>query len=310
MQNELVSVIMSVYNETEEELNLSIHSILNQTYNNLEFIIVNDNPNREDLNKILYSFKDERIILLENTKNEGLVFSLNKALKIAKGKYIARMDADDISDIYRIEKQLKYMNNYSCDIISTNIKLFGKCRKMKQVRFIYYDKEIKYLLKHGINVLPHPGWIAKRELFEKMDGYRPIFACEDYDFLLRAIRVNCKFGIIREPLLSYRIRQSSISNMNKTRQFLTRLYLSKNINRIEEISNEEIDINIKQSEINDYNDFLVIINSVNKMPSIKTMLNLICNKYFYSYMYITFIKKIIANYCLIKEKINNKHNKE
>jgi len=90
---------MSVYNEPLDWLKSSIGSILNQTFREFEFIIINDNPARQELRDVLQSYKnqDERIRIIENLENLGLTESLNKGLAEAKGKYIARMDGDDIS---------------------------------------------------------------------------------------------------------------------------------------------------------------------------------------------------------------------
>ena len=108
-----VSVVMSVYNESEEYLRKSIESILNQTYTDFEFIIILDNPDNKKAKDILkeYENKDGRIILLENEKNMGLAPSLNRGVKVARGKYIARMDADDIALPERFEKQLYFLEN-------------------------------------------------------------------------------------------------------------------------------------------------------------------------------------------------------
>ena len=93
-----LSVVMSIYKEPVEWMRQSIDSILNQTFTDFEFVIVNDNPIRSENRDILdeYSKKDFRIIVLSNDENIGLTKSLNKGLRISKGKYIARMDADDI----------------------------------------------------------------------------------------------------------------------------------------------------------------------------------------------------------------------
>lgn len=97
-----VSVLMSVYNETLNELAESIDSILNQTYKLFEFIIVNDNPTREDLKEILinYQNKDNRIKIIESKENIGLAMSLNKAFDISTGNILVRMDADDMMLVY------------------------------------------------------------------------------------------------------------------------------------------------------------------------------------------------------------------
>lgn len=94
-----ISVVMSIYNENIDEIKASIDSILNQTYENIEFIIILDNPTRLDINVLLteYQKNDTRIKVIYNQKNEGLALSLNKGLEIATGEYIARMDSDDIS---------------------------------------------------------------------------------------------------------------------------------------------------------------------------------------------------------------------
>ena len=140
-----VSIIMSVYNEIETEVELSINSILNQTYLNLEIIIVIDNPNNEALIKKIkkYSEKDNRIKCIYNDKNIGLANSLNKGLKISTGDYIARMDADDISYPLRIEKQVEYLEKnkdiflLGCQaekIDDKNIKI-GNIKKLEKINF-------------------------------------------------------------------------------------------------------------------------------------------------------------------------------
>lgn len=105
---EKISVIMSTFNEKLEWVKEAIDSIINQTYRNIEFIIIVDNPNNIELKNMLeqYCIEDDRIKIIVNEFNIGLVKSLNKALKICSGEFIARMDADDISVKYRLEKQL------------------------------------------------------------------------------------------------------------------------------------------------------------------------------------------------------------
>src|SRR5690606_3913282 len=107
----LVSVIMSVYNEPEIWLAESIDSILSQTYKEFEFFIVNDNPENLTLAKVLqlYEDNDSRVRIIKNEVNIGLTKSLNKALSLVKGKYIIRMDADDVSLPQRFEKQVTFM---------------------------------------------------------------------------------------------------------------------------------------------------------------------------------------------------------
>jgi glycosyltransferase involved in cell wall biosynthesis len=107
--NPQISVIMAVYNG-EKYLAEAIESILNQTFKEFEFIIIDDGSKDNSLNIIKrYAKKDSRIIIIKNEKNMKLAWSLNKGLKIARGKYIARMDSDDISLTDRLEKQYYFL---------------------------------------------------------------------------------------------------------------------------------------------------------------------------------------------------------
>ena len=103
-----VSVVMSEYNTKEEYLCTAIESILNQTFKDFEFIIVDD-CGKNDLDEIVKKYNDSRIKIVKNDKNRGFVYSLNHGIKQAKGKYIVRMDTDDISDKRRIEKIYNYI---------------------------------------------------------------------------------------------------------------------------------------------------------------------------------------------------------
>lgn len=116
-----VSIIMSVFNEAEEWIEKSISSILRQSHQNFEFIIVNDNPDSLKNRELLEYFarKDSRICLITNKKNIGLASSLNRAILNSKGKYLVRMDADDISLKNRVSEQIKFME------IHTNVGVAG-----------------------------------------------------------------------------------------------------------------------------------------------------------------------------------------
>ena len=106
MNNPLVSVVLSVYN-AEKHIVEAIESILTQSYKNFEFIIIDDGSTDGSL-EIIKSYDDERIILISR-ENKGLIASLNEGIEQAKGKYIARMDADDISLSSRFEEQVTFM---------------------------------------------------------------------------------------------------------------------------------------------------------------------------------------------------------
>lgn len=241
MENELVTVIMSAYNESEEELVQSIQSILNQTYRYLEFIIVNDNPNNPILNKVLSKINDPRVNLIHNSENQGLVFSLNRAIKLARGTMIARMDADDISVCTRIEEQVRYMNVNQFHMVGSYLELIDEHGNTlrKVMRFPTTTKRVKKYIPFG-SCIAHPTWLVQKELYTRLQGYRTVPHCEDYDFILRAVQMGCNMGNMPSVGLKYRIRKNSISKTNDVEQYLLRLYLSHHRKSILELTEQAI----------------------------------------------------------------------
>lgn len=228
-QQVLVSVVMSTYNEKEEWIEKAINSILNQTYRNIEFIIVLDNPDNEVIRDTVNRFagQDGRIKIIENETNSGLVKSLNKALEVCKGQYIARMDADDISAKNRIEEQLMLIRETGSDLVGArvvfidedNSSMFGEGEKLH-----YADSYIKKTLAFQ-NCIYHPTWFVKKELYEQLNGYRNVSCCEDYDFLLRAKIFGARFAVSPKVLVNYRYNTQGISRSNKARQRCITLYM-------------------------------------------------------------------------------------
>jgi len=230
-KNPTVSVIMSVYREPIEWLKESIESILNQTFKDFEFIIVLDEPNNHEAEKIILEYvnKDSRIIFIKNTANIGLTESLNKALKIARGKYIARMDADDIALEYRLEKQVNFLDkNKDISLVSSWVykideygNIFGCITPPNLDR-----KNLQKVLLSGHNIFCHPTWMVRKELYEDLKGYRLKYA-EDYDFILRAIDSGFNLYIMPEFLLKWRISQQKISVRKALLQYKTMLFAIK-----------------------------------------------------------------------------------
>ena len=222
---------MSCYNEKIEWLKESIESILNQTYKNIEFIIVLDNPKRLDIIELVneYKFNDNRIIFKVNDTNIGLVRSLNKGIEISCGEFIARMDADDISTSDRIEKQINFMyNNNDIDLVGTKIRAIDEKGEVisKRSNLLKDPNKIAKLLPKT-NFFNHPTWFAKRKVYITLNGYREISRNEDYDFLLRALSYGFKLSNINEYLLSYRIRNNGISLSNPLEQYIATLYTKR-----------------------------------------------------------------------------------
>lgn len=233
-KQKLISVIMSTYNECEDHLKASIESILNQTYDNIEFIIILDNPQNHMHLKVIegYAKKDNRIKFIKNDSNLGLTESLNRGLKYTQGTYIARMDADDIALKDRLECQVQYLLEYNLDIVGGGISKIDECGNL-----LYPYKpmnsnlrSINWIMRY-LNIIPHPTWVLKKEVYLNVGGYRDIHTAEDYDFLLRSIKKGFKIGILDKEILKYRLTVNGISRKFKFKQFLTTNYMTKNINK-------------------------------------------------------------------------------
>lgn len=206
---------MSVYNGMPY-LPEAVRSILNQTYKNFEFIIVDD-ASTDGTWLYLNSIKDERIKLIRNSKNLGLAASLNIALSKTTGDYIARMDADDISLPNRLKIQINYLlNNAQIDICGSWAKLVDdKGDIIGEIKKPIGDKQIKKM-NQWITGIIHPTWLAKRKVFEILKGYNPKYdMVEDYEFLIRAGRFT--MANIPKYLFLWRspLERRSIENIEK-----------------------------------------------------------------------------------------------
>ena len=181
-----ISVIMSVYNGMPF-LKEAVESVLKQTYKNFEFIIIDDGSKDKSWQH-LKSLKDARIKIIKNKKNLGLAASLNKALRHTLGDYVARMDADDVSYPERLTTQIKYMEkNPQIDICGSFVSVIDKDGKIiGQIKKPLTDSKIKKEL-FWLPPLLHPTWFARKEVFEKLNGYDEKWDyVEDFEFLTRA----------------------------------------------------------------------------------------------------------------------------
>lgn len=239
----MISIIMSVYKEELSILEQAIDSILKQTYSEFEFIIINDNPLDVNLKDYLCkkAMQDLRIKLITNHENIGLVKSLNRALKECDGDYIARMDADDVASVDRLEKQLNWMIANGTDVLGTfvdyinaNGEVITNCNKQ-----IYKKEQLKKIIRY-VNYIYHPTWMVRKSIYDELNGYRDIKACEDYDFLLRANQKNKKIEICDSTLLYYRISEQGISHIYRYEQLAIMQFLQKKSGVICELSIDKI----------------------------------------------------------------------
>lgn len=213
-----ISVVMPVYNTDEKYLREAIESILNQTYKNFEFIIINDGSTN-DAEDIILSYRDSRILYIKNEQNLGLIKTLNKALYMAKCEYIARMDSDDISLPTRFEKQVDFLDkNPDVDILGT---WFNCIPRNRVIETLSKDKEIKECMLVNSNNIGHPTVTFRKSLIERFGiKYDEKYSyAEDYALWLSLID-KVKFANIPEILLNYRIHSNSVCQTKEIEQSL------------------------------------------------------------------------------------------
>lgn len=239
----MISVIMSTYREKPDYIHQAIRSILKQTHRDLELILVPDDPENMPVISLLqeYEARDQRVTVLENEKNLGLPGALNKALKVARGDYIARMDADDISHPERFEVQLQYMREHNLDLVGTRKRCIDEQGELLPGReSTYYSPKMVMKQLRWADCLPHSTWLAKREVYDLLEGYRDMPRSEDYDFLLRALKMGMKMGMCDRIVFDYRINDTGISRSGMLEQLLATWYLVDNFDRIGQLAPQEV----------------------------------------------------------------------
>lgn len=203
-----VSVIMPVYN-AEKYLKEAIDSILSQTFSDFEFLIFNDGST-DSSGEIIKSYKDDRIILAYDGANQGYVAHLNEGIRIAKGKYIARMDADDIALPERLTKQVSFMeNNPDCVLCGSLIETFGEGKRLVDLPAEDWEIRLKMLY---ITPFAHPAVMIRTTTLQEHKLYYnvSVMPAEDYDLWIHLLDYG-KVHNINEPLLKYRLHNNNIS---------------------------------------------------------------------------------------------------
>ncbi len=216
--NQLISIIMPVYN-AGDFLVKAIESIRKQSYDNWEMICVDDGSTDNSL-EILKRFqkKDERIKVFHFAKNKGLADALNVALKKAKGFYIARMDADDISLPKRLEKQVNYLEKHKGVIaIGTQVELIDEKGKSIGYKTFPQDHKKLYEMMMTMMAIQHPTLLTYARVMKKCP-YENHTTAEDVSMFFRLLYYG-KFSNTPEVLFQYRIRKNSNSLKNPKRTF-------------------------------------------------------------------------------------------
>ncbi|MFH0780842.1 MAG: glycosyltransferase [Pseudomonadota bacterium] len=247
-QNKKITVLMPVYN-AGALVGTSVRSVINQTFTDFEFLIIDD-CSTDNTVAILESFSDRRIRLIKNDTNLGVARTLNRGLDLAFGKYVARMDADDICCPERLKKQYHFMErNPNVGLAGTWVKYFGD--QLPVVERAPSGPEVVKAFMIFDNPIFHPSVIIRKEEFDRNKlRYDPYYnRTEDFELWLRASECF-DLDNIEEPLLKYRCHKSSVTSsasevMNQQACGLLKHGLEK---FRESISSEELLLHYKVSK--------------------------------------------------------------
>lgn len=222
-KNPRISVVMPAYN-SEQYIGEAIESILNQTFDNFELIVLDDSPDNLEQEKVIkeYAAKDKRIRYIKNPKNLGIPRSRNKLLQCATGEYIACMDSDDIALPTRFEKQIRYMEQHpECGVLGTWFQLFDKSCEV-----VCHPQHIKILNLLANQHVGNPTVLIRKSVMDKYDfTYNETYDCaEDFELWSRMIFVT-EIHNLPEILLKYRWHGNNVSVEKAKRQ----LYLANQV---------------------------------------------------------------------------------
>ena len=198
----MITVILSTYND-EQTIFQAINSIINQSHVNFELIVIND-CSTDKTKEIIQSFDDGRLVYVENNRNLGRSRSRNKGIKMAKGKFIAIMDGDDISAVNRLEVQVNYLiNNPNIDLVASNVIYFYRDEVVGTSKLELHKSNIfNFYLR--ASEMPHPTWMGRANFFKIFKYDSKMDQSEDSDLLFRA-RLTSKYSLLKEHLVFYRI---------------------------------------------------------------------------------------------------------
>jgi len=228
---------MSTYNDSNYIYD-AIESILNQSFDDFEFIIIDD-ASTDDTVRIIKGFSDDRIKLIINSENQGLTKNLNKSLALARGEYIARMDGDDISHLHRFQKQVEYLDGHpDVYLVGAAVHSFGATDLVWRLPDDSDELKIRMLLRP---VFAHPSFMFRRKLIEEGFLYDESYrTAQDYDFASRVAQVH-KIGRVQDVLLEYRIHEKQISKTASRNQI-------NNADRVRQRLYDELGLELSESD--------------------------------------------------------------
>jgi glycosyltransferase involved in cell wall biosynthesis len=214
LQSPTISVVMPVYN-SGRFLKEAIDSILEQTFTDFEFIIINDGSG-DNSKSILEEYTDPRIRILTNTKNRGLVYSLNRGVQESRGEFIARFDADDISHPERFDKQIEFLKANpaisGCSTFVDLIDIYGnKTGVWNEDRSTVTEAEIRNCIVRT-NCLAHPAMMIRSRDLKKFAYRHELKLSEDWGLWLEMLSAGYRFAKLPEVLLRYRLHPQSVTH--------------------------------------------------------------------------------------------------
>lgn len=223
----LISVLIPTYN-VEKYIEEAIISICQQTYSNIEMVVVDDCSTDSTYDKIYkLAAQDQRIKLYRNTENKKIAYTLNRAFSLSNGDYIVRMDGDDISLPEKIKLQFDYLiKNPDVSLVGSNVYSIDEDGKvLNKILTPTTWKQVQALLLRYSPVLHI--WMCHRSVYIKLNGYRELSGSEDYDFLLRMHSLGFKFLNIAEYTYKVRLRNGNTQSTNGLKQVLIAKYVRK-----------------------------------------------------------------------------------
>ena len=222
----LVSVLMPVYNAAQF-LSASLGSIIKQDYDELEIIIVDDESTDQSID-IVQSFHDPRIVIVKNPENMGLAASLNEAIQVSRGAFLARMDADDIAHSSRISSQVSFMlANPDIDVLGTSMQYFGESRFLNH--FPETHEACRSYLMFNV-CFGHPTVMFRRYVFDSAENfYNPRLKqySEEYDLWCR-LSDKHRFHNLQQVLLYYRTYPPAIKSEAESKRIVNSSEIRKN----------------------------------------------------------------------------------
>ncbi len=262
-ENPKITVFMAAYNSSAY-ISEAISSVLLQTFKDFELLIVNDGSSDNTVN-IIQSFEDERIRLIHNPENRGLVFTRNRALKEAKGDYIAILDSDDVALPERLDLQHEYMtDNLQTALCSGHADIIDERGEYTGEKFIVPTGDhVEMYMLFG-NPFINSSSIFKTAVFRELNGYRNYAPAEDLDFFLRVAE---KYPVtnIDHVLVKYRKHKNSTSLNSQFRIRKTESKILKDIHKRLNIDTDEAFAEIhyhlfsRNYQANTFQEFLSVL---------------------------------------------------